>query len=231
MLSLVQPSSWAPYTEHQLWPYLTMAWQYKKVEILGLPVFDPAPEALRLNCIPSTHKASDMVISLLWIAHKAKIVPCTTLTDLHYCFMSDLWLRQWAQGNGCPCLDSEGRAITCDNMVLHRTIATLQVSPYSTETILQDKVFKRWLMDLFGNWTTRLLAIPAMASAQLLPAHMGHLPAMALPAFRLPTPSNPKPLPCLYITTRQIPWAPASHLLYQGTGTYEACVANIEDCI
>ena len=50
-------------------------------------MFDPAPEALRLNRILSTHKASDMVISLLQITHKAKIVPCTTLMDLHYCFM------------------------------------------------------------------------------------------------------------------------------------------------
>ena len=182
-----------------------MAWQYKKAEILGLPMFDPAPEALRLNRIPSTHKASDMVISLLQIAHKAKIVPCSTFMDLHYCFMSNLQLRQWAQGNGCPCLDSEGRAITCDNMVLHRTKATLQVSPYSTETILQDKIFKRWLMDLFGNWTTRPPAIPAMASAQLLPAHMGHLPAEASPVFRLLTPSDPKPLPHLYTMTGQIP--------------------------
>ena len=80
----------APYAEHQWQPYFTMARQYKKVEILGLPMFDPAPEALRLNCIPSTHKASDMVISLLQIAHKAKIVPCSTLMDLHYCFMSNL---------------------------------------------------------------------------------------------------------------------------------------------
>ena len=55
----------APYAEHQLWPYFTMAQRYKKAEILGLPMFNPAPEALRLNRIPSTHKASDMVISLL----------------------------------------------------------------------------------------------------------------------------------------------------------------------
>src|SRR5438477_7101990 len=148
--------------------------------------------------------------------------------DLHCCFTSNLQLRQWAQGNGHLCLDSEGRAITCDNMVLHGTIATLQASLYSTETILQDKVFKRWLMDLFGNQTTRPLVIPATASAQLLPAHMGHLPAMALPAFRSPTPSDPKPLPHLYTMTRQIPQAPTSHPLYQGTGTYKACVANIE---
>src|SRR5438045_2756523 len=46
----------APYAEHQWQPYFTMARQYKKVEILGLPMFDPAPEALRLNRIPSTHK-------------------------------------------------------------------------------------------------------------------------------------------------------------------------------
>src|SRR5438876_351176 len=57
-----------------------------------------------------------MVISLLEIADKAKIVPCTTRTDVHYCFTSNLLLRHWAQGNGCPCLDSEGRAITFNNM-------------------------------------------------------------------------------------------------------------------
>jgi len=79
-----------PYTKHQPWPYFTMAQQYKKAEILGLPMFNPAPEALRLNCILSTHKASDMVISLLQIAHKAKIVPHSTLMDLHYCFTSNL---------------------------------------------------------------------------------------------------------------------------------------------
>src|SRR5438045_4238946 len=84
-------------------------------------------------------------------------------------------------------------------------------------------------MDLFGNRTTRPPAIPAMASAQLLPAHMGHLPAEASPVFRLLTPSDPKPLPCLYTTTGQIPQAPTSHPLYQGSGIYKACVVNIKE--
>src|SRR5436190_2010988 len=111
-------------------------------------MFDPAPEALRLNRIPPTHKTSDMVIGLLQIAHKAKIVPHYTLTDLHYSFTSNLQLRQWAQGNGCPCIDSEGRAITCDNMVLCRTKATLQSSLYSMKQSYRTRSSK------VGSWTS-----------------------------------------------------------------------------
>ena len=145
-----------------------MAHQYKRVEIRDAPVFDPAPEELVFDAVPVDHKASDLVIGLMRVAHTAKLISRGTLTRVHLSFTSDLRLRQWASGNGQPFIDGDGRAIFCDSTVLHGTHEDLPVSSYTTETILQDEGFREWFFELFGlpqNRLTRAISIPLLGTS------------------------------------------------------------------
>ena len=118
-----------------------MAHRYKRAEIRDAAVYDPLPEDLVFDAVPIDHKASDLVLGLMRVAHIAKLIPRGTLTRVHLSFTSDLRLRQWASGNGRPFLDNDSKAIICDSTVLHGTVDKLPVSSYTTETILQDESF------------------------------------------------------------------------------------------
>ena len=127
-----------------------MAHRYKRAEICDAAVYDPLPEDLVFDAVPIDHKASDLVLGLMRVAHIAKLIPRGTLTRVHLSFTSDLRLRQWASGNGRPFLDNDSKAIICDSTVLHGTVDKLPVSSYTTETILQDESFREWFFGLFG---------------------------------------------------------------------------------
>jgi hypothetical protein len=144
-----------------------MAHRYKKSEIDGATVYDPLPKELIFMDVPTDQKVSDLILGLMRVAYLVKLAPRVMLTWVHLSFTSDLRLRQWAQGNGHPFIDGEGRAITCDGVVLHGSLPDLLPSPYTTDTILQDKGFADWFFSLFGRLQSRPAASPAPTAPRL----------------------------------------------------------------
>ena len=199
-----------------------MTHRYKRAEIRDATVYDPLPEDLVFDAVPVDHKASDLVMGLLRVAHIAKLVHRGTLTCVHLSFTSDLRLRQWASGNGCPFLDNDSKVIICDSTVLHGTSTNLPVSSYTTETILQDESFREWFFGLFGLPQDKPSAVigpplPGIPSPFTSSPYDDPQPTMASPTTRRP----------LSLWTQTSP-TPERQLRQATRNTYDAFLENIK---